>query len=219
MKPTLVALTCLVGACALMFFPASAICAAEEAPSCCAKAASPAAALSDKSLYQAESKWTTDSGKQIKLADLKGRPQVIILFFTSCQSACPVLVHDLRRIEASLNPAQRTYIGLTLITMDPRRDTPKVLADYRSINSLPDQTWTLLRGEADDIQELAALLGAKYKQQSNGQFTHSNLITVLNAEGEIVHQLAGLGQDIRPTMRVINQLTSDRIATSNVVKE
>jgi protein SCO1/2 len=32
----------------------------------------------------------------------------------------------------------------------------------------------------------------KYKKDTRGMFEHSNLITVLNAEGEIVHQRAGL---------------------------
>ena len=32
----------------------------------------------------------------------------------------------------------------------------------------------------------------KYKQESDGAFSHSNLFTVLNAEGEIVHQRLGL---------------------------
>ena len=38
----------------------------------------------------------------------------------------------------------------------------------------------------------AALTGVKYKQEADGNFSHSNLITILNAEGEIVHQRAGL---------------------------
>jgi hypothetical protein len=54
---------------------------------------------------------------------------------------------------------------------------------------------------ADDVLELAALLRVKYKEEATGQFGHANLITVLNANGEIVHQFVGLGQDIKPTVR------------------
>ncbi|MCI0536928.1 MAG: SCO family protein [Verrucomicrobiales bacterium] len=182
---------------------------AEPVLSCCAKATPAAAAtFSDKSLYQTESKWTTDAGKQIKLADLKGRPQVVVMFFASCQYACPILVHDLQRIEASLKPEQRARAGFTLVTFDPRRDTPEALANFRTTRVLPANTWTLLHGAPDDILELAALLGVKYKEEATGQFAHSNIITVLNADGEIVHQLVGLGQDIRATVRVIEQLIS-----------
>jgi protein SCO1/2 len=181
--------------------------------SCCAPVEA-AAAFSDKSLYQTESKWTTDAGKQIKLADLKGRPQVVVMFFASCQYACPILVHDLQKIEAALKPESRTQVGFTLVTIDPRRDTPEALASFRATRVLPAATWTLLHGESDDILELAALLGVKYKEEANGQFAHSNIITVLNAEGEIVHQLVGLGQDVTATVRELEKLLSNTNATA-----
>jgi protein SCO1/2 len=182
-------------------------------PSCCAKVEPVAAAFSDKSLYQTESKWTTDAGKQIKLAGLKGRPQVVVMFFASCQYACPILVHDLQKIEAALQPESRAKIGFTLVTIDPRRDTPEALANFRATRVLPAATWTLLHGESDDILELAALLGVKYKEEATGQFAHSNIITVLNGEGEIVHQLVGLGQDINATVRELENFLTNTNAT------
>jgi protein SCO1/2 len=42
------------------------------------------------------------------------------------------------------------------------------------------------------VRELAALLGVIYREDANGSFAHSNVITVLNAEGEIVYQQPGL---------------------------
>lgn len=181
-------------------------CGPLNVPACCVRAEPAASALPDKSLYQVQSRWTTDRGKQIQLADLKGCPQVIVMFFASCQSACPVLVQDLRRIEAALEPNQRARVGFTLVTIDPSRDKPEALAGFRAARALPVENWNLLYGSPDDIQQLAALLGVKYKEQANGQFAHSNLITVLNQEGEIVHQLAGLGEDSKSTVRVLRQL-------------
>jgi len=189
-------------------------CRSTPTPACCAKA-EPAAAFSDKSLYQTEAKWTTDAGKQIKLADLKDRPQVVVMFFASCQYACPILVHDLRKIEAALPLAARTQVGFTLVTIDPRRDTPEALANFRAMRVLPAATWTLLHGTSDDILELAALLGVKYKEEANGQFAHSNLITVLNGEGEIVHQLVGLGQNLDATVKAIEKLVAPPAITLN----
>ena len=187
---------------------AGGCCPTNKVPSCCAKV-EPAASFSDKSLYQTDSKWTTDVGKQIKLADLKGRPQVVVMFFASCQYACPILVHDLQKIETALQPELRGRVGFTLVTIDPRRDTSEALAHFRAIRALPAETWTLLQGEPDDILELAALLGVKYKEEATGQFAHSNIITVLNGEGEIVHQLVGLGQDSKATVRELEKLLTN----------
>lgn len=204
MKTTLVMIPLLVVSSLPTF--ADSCCANKSVPACCAKAEPAVSTFSEKSLFQTESKWTTDANMQIKLADLKGRPQVVVMFFASCQYACPVLVHDLTRIEAALKPELRGKVGFTLVTFDTKRDTPEALAKFREMRNLP-ANWTLLHGADDDVLELAALLGVKYKQEANGQFAHSNVITVLNGEGEIVHQLVGLAQDINATLHELEKLS------------
>jgi protein SCO1/2 len=179
---------------------------AKKVPTCCAPPEAAAPSFSDKSLYLTESQWTTDSGKQITLADLQGRPQLVVMFFTSCQYACPILVHDLGKIEVALKPELRARVGFTLVSFDTKRDTPEVLAQFRATRGLSQKNWTLLHGESDDVLELAALLGVKYKEEASGQFAHSNLITLLNADGEIVQQVAGLGQDTGEIVRQIEKL-------------
>lgn len=186
-----------------------------EKPACCAQpnAVTERADFSDESLYQVESVWTTDTKQRIKLADLQGRPQVMVMFFASCQYACPILVHDLTRIEAALPAELRGKTGFTLVTFDTKRDTPAALAKFRKLRHLP-ANWTLLHGGDDDVLELAALLGVKYKQEASGQFAHSNLITVLNQRGEIVHQTTGLGQDIQPAVRKLQELLATAHASA-----
>jgi protein SCO1 len=173
--------------------------------SCCARIEAPAA-FTGKSLYQTESEWTADDGRRIKLGGLAGRPQVVVMFFAHCQSACPIIVNDLRRIEAALPPDQRARVGFTLVSFDPKRDTPAALAEYRKIRGLPADRWTFLCGRADDVLELAALLGVRYQEDANGQFLHSNVITLLNSNGEIVSQQTGLNSNPHAMIRQIEQL-------------
>jgi len=184
--------------------------AAEARPaSCCAPTALSATTnFTDKSLYQSDSKWMTDTGKRIKLGELKGKVQVVAMFFANCQYACPIIVNDMKRIEAALSADQRANIGFTLVSFDTKRDTPAALAAYRLAHALPANHWTLLHGEPDDLLELAALLGAQFKEDANGQFAHSNVITVLNAQGEIVYQQLGLNQGIMETVRILRQLAA-----------
>jgi protein SCO1 len=184
--------------------------AADAGPaSCCVPPASSARTnFTGKSLYQTESKWTTDTGKRIKLGELKGKPQVVTMFFANCQYACPIIVNDMKRMEAALTADQCTNVGFTLVSFDTKRDTPAALAAYRLTHVLPADNWTLLQGEPDDVLELAALLGLQFKADANGQFAHSNVITILNAQGEIVHQEIGLNQDIKETVRILRQLAA-----------
>ena len=164
--------------------------------------------FTDKSLYQVDSVWTTDENRHIKLGGLSGRPQVVAMFFANCQFACPIIVNDMKRIEAALPAKLRAQVGFTLVSFDGKRDTPAALADYRRASNLPAEHWALLRGAPDDVLELAALLGIKYKEDSRGQFAHSNVITILNSQGEIIQQQIGLNQDIRETVRLIQQLAA-----------
>jgi protein SCO1/2 len=168
---------------------------APAARACCAKEAAAVVPLPDTSIYQLESVWKPDTGGSLKLKSLAGRPQVVTLFFASCQVACPILVNDLKRLEAALPEELRGRVGFVLVSIDPERDTPAALAAYRKAHRLPP-SWTLLHGEAADVLELAAVLGVNYKRDASGQFAHSNLITVLNARGEVATRLVGLNQPV-----------------------
>jgi protein SCO1/2 len=143
-------------------------------------------------LYQLDSTWDSDAGRTIRLEVLRGRPQVVAMFFTQCEFACPLLVNDMKRIEAALPESIRQQTDFLLVSFDSARDTPEVLRAYRSRLKLPLERWTLLTGRPEDIRELAALLGVNYRQDARGQFAHSNLITLLNAEGEVIAQQNGL---------------------------
>jgi protein SCO1/2 len=157
----------------------------------------------DKSLFQLDSVWTSDAGRRVKLGVLRGRPQVVAMFFASCQFTCPLTVSDMKRIEAALPENLRTNTDFLLVSFDTERDTPTALKAHRAKRELSNQNWTLLHGEPDDVRELAALLGVIYRKDANGDFAHSNVITVLNAEGEIVYQQPGLNL---PTDEIVAKL-------------
>ena len=165
-----------------------------EKAACCAKEIAATTPLPDRSLYQLDSTWTNDTAIPLKLVSLKGRVQVMTMFFANCEYACPILVHDMKRIEAALPENIRTNIGFVLLSFDSERDSPEVLASYRRTHGLA-ANWSLLSGESNDVLELAALLGVKFKKDQRGQFAHSNVITLLDQHGQIITQQIGLNRD------------------------
>lgn len=169
-----------------------------EEKSCCA--ASPESAVNPKSeivnfssdsLYQTDATFTDNSGEIFALSSLRGRPVALAMFFASCGYACPLTVTDLLAIQGRLPAELRSKAVFVLVSFDIARDTTEALVKFRALRSL-DAQWILLHGDNDAVRELAALLGVKYKQEADGGFSHSNLVTILNAEGEIVHQRTGL---------------------------
>ncbi len=181
--------TVLTAACLALALSAFAAEPAQKNAACCAALAT--AAFSRESLYQLDAAFTDGSGRPFALGGLRGRPVVLTMFFASCGYACPLLVTDMQAIRDRLPAAVRERARFVLVSFDVARDTPAALAKYRAERTL-GADWTLLHGDADAVRELAALLGVKYKQDAGGMFAHSNLITVLNPEGEIVHQRTGL---------------------------
>ena len=172
----------------------------------CCQEMSCAAPLSGRSVYQLTSDWTTDTGAKLKLSQLRGKPQVVAMMFTSCQSTCPLLVHEMQQVAESLPPNLATNTGFLLVTFDSERDTPEKLYEYRLTHHLSVDQWTLLHGNPDDIHELALVLGVKYREDSQNGFSHSNLITVLNAEGEIAFQQTGLDPGAEALTKHLTQL-------------
>jgi protein SCO1/2 len=188
-----------------IFFSRTALGQFTNPPPCCAKEPKTSHTLSNTSLYQIDSTWTNDSGKAVRLASLAGRPQVVTMFFSNCQYACPLLVHDMKKIEAALPAGLRSRVGFALVSFDSERDTRATLAKFRTSRALPE-SWTLLTAKPDDISELAMLLGVKFKKGADGQFAHSNVITVLDAKGQIVFQQNGLNKDATEVAAVLKRL-------------
>src|SRR5262245_13597125 len=90
----------------------------------------PAAVYSARSIYQSESMWTTATEQPLRLGHLQGKVQVLAMVYTTCESACPIIVSLMQLIEARLPPELRPHVGFVLVTLDPARDIPSVLNAY-----------------------------------------------------------------------------------------
>ena len=178
---------------------------AEEPVAECCVAELDTGPLTRDSLYQTEVGFTNDRGEPFSLVELRGRPVVLTMFFASCSHACPMLVTVMQEIRNALPADLENPPVYVLVSFDVERDTPTELARYRESRLLDDQ-WELLHGDNDAVRELAALLGIKYQQEAGGGFSHSNVISILNAEGEVKHQRMGLMGSTEEAQRVLRQV-------------
>jgi len=169
----------------------------------------PGSAFTATSLYQVTSTWLTAAEQPIRLGALQGKVQVLAMFYTTCENACPRLVSIMQQIEAALPADLQPQVGFILVTFDPEHDTPPILRAYREKRHLDSQRWTLLHGQPDAVLELAVLLGVNYTKDLRGGFAHTNLMTVLNKQGEIVHRHEGLQARIEDTLAAIRHAVQD----------
>jgi len=160
--------------------------------------------ISDLSIYNLPSKWTTQDGKDIELKSLRGNVLVMVMIYTSCKSACPRLVADMRDIESKLEKQTKQHVKLILVSIDPNTDTPERLKSFAIENKMNQDPWIFLRSTEENTREFAAVLAVNYKKISPIDFSHSNIISVFNPEGELIFQQEGLGVNNDKTIDAIN---------------
>ncbi|MDF1838039.1 MAG: SCO family protein [Planctomycetota bacterium] len=179
----------------------------QEDGSCCSEDVPAAAgALPDSSIYNLESLWTDQAGQEHALEDFRGTVTVAAMIFTNCEYACPRIIADLKAIEGTLTKGDLAQVRWLLLSMDSDRDLPAVLKAYAERNQLDTARWTLLHGDASAVREMGATLGIRYKKDPKGNYSHSNLITVLDRDGQVQHQLEGLGATNTETVASISEI-------------
>lgn len=132
---------------------------------------------------------TNQDGRPFQLENLRGR--VVLLFFgyTSCPDACPTTLSKLARVYKLLGQQSDRVVTL-FISVDPGRDTPRVLKDYLKyfrLNSVG------LTGTKEEIDRVVQLYGARYEIEKSDSaagyhINHSTDLYLIDQKGEVAHR-------------------------------
>jgi protein SCO1/2 len=152
-----------------------------------------ASALPVDSVYQLSVALTDQLGRTSQLADRRGQPALVSMFYTSCQAVCPMLVDALRDTEAKLSPQERTRLSILMVSFDPEHDTVNVLKRTADERGLDSAHWTLARTDAKSVRKFAAVLGIQYRALKNGDFNHTSVLILLDADGRVSGRTTQLG--------------------------
>lgn len=165
--------------------------------------------ISETSIFNLTTNWNTEEGSAIQLNELKGKTLVMVMIYTTCKAACPRLVADMRNIEKQIPELNLENVQFVMVSIDPETDTPKKLKEFAIENQMNGEQWTFLQGSVTGVREFANVLAVKYKEISPMDFSHSNIISVFNTEGELVHQQEGLGVDNKETVSKIIETSNN----------
>lgn len=144
------------------------------------------APLPSDSVYRLEAPLTDQSGRRLTLAARRGTPQLVVMFYTSCKFICPTIIDTVLDLDRKLTPAERQRFGVLLISLDAQRDDPgalKALADKRGLDLA---RWTLAQPRPADVRAIAGVLGVRYRLLADGEFNHTGVLVLLDADGRIV---------------------------------
>jgi protein SCO1/2 len=138
--------------------------------------------LPGNSVYQYQATLLDQSGKQVTWRGLRGKPRLVAMFYSNCPYMCPLIIETGKGIDHALAPAERARIGVSMVSLDPKRDTPaalKALAAKRKV----DPRWQLLQPKPQDLRAIAGLLQVRYRALADGEFNHTSVWILLDAEG------------------------------------
>ena len=145
------------------------------------------------SIFRVDAPMTDAQSRRFVLGDRRGQPQVVTMFYTSCAFTCPMLIDGIKGVRAELDAGERARLAVTLVTLDPARDTPAKLAKTVRQRDLDPPAWTLAAPSPRDVPLLAGLLGIRYRALANGDFNHTAALVLIDAEGRIVARTERVG--------------------------
>jgi len=163
------------------------------------------APASEGSIFHLASTWNTEEGQSIHLRDLHGKTLVVVMIYTTCKAACPRLVADMLAIRAGVPAKLDGKVQYVLVSIDPEHDTPEALKAFAISKEMDGEEWTFLQGNPASVREFANVLAVRYKEISPMDFSHSNIISVFNPAGDLVHQQEGLGVNNKETIAAIQK--------------
>lgn len=129
---------------------------------------------------------TDQNGKQFRLSDHRG--EVILLFFgyTSCTEACPIILGRINSVFKQLGDDRDKALAV-FISVDPQRDTTRVLREY--VQYFSSHT-VALTGSKDEIDAVVKQYGAKYEIETSNSalgyhISHTTDIHLIDPSGAL----------------------------------
>jgi protein SCO1/2 len=149
-----------------------------------------------------------ETGKPVRLSEMKGFVTVYDFIFTNCAGTCPVMTATMRRLTSKVDKDAK--VRFISISVDPERDTPAVLRDYAA-KMRNDDRWMFLTGDKQAIVNLS-VNGFKLAAGSSGttpneSILHSAKFVIADQNGMIREYYGAENDDaVEHVMRVINEL-------------
>ncbi len=115
----------------------------------------PSGTLLDPPKELADFTLTSHTGAPLSLQDLRGRTALVFFGYTNCPDVCPLTMAEWKKVKQNLGDAAKD-VAFVFISVDPKRDTPEVVA--RFVGGY-DPSFTGLTGDEPELQAVAKNFG------------------------------------------------------------
>jgi protein SCO1/2 len=131
----------------------------------------------------------TLGGESFTTTAREGGLLMVYFGYASCPDICPTTLADLRRAMQQIGE-DAARIDVAMVTVDPFRDTPEILASY--IQAFFPNGHALVTEDQGLLDQAAQAFGAAYevRQTADGEIevAHTALMSVVDSTGRILVQ-------------------------------
>jgi protein SCO1/2 len=128
--------------------------------------------------------FTDQDNNKITNEDFKGKIYVADFIFLSCETICPKMNMQMKRLHDMFldNP----NVLLLSHTIDPEHDSTARLKSYAESNNIKTEKWHLVRGSEDSIYDIAVkgYLSTAYRD-SAGEYVHSGGMLLIDKKQRV----------------------------------
>jgi protein SCO1/2 len=127
------------------------------------------------------------NGRRVSEADFKGQHMLLYFGYTFCPDVCPTEMQAMSEALDALGP-DAARVQPVFISIDPERDTPAVLAEYRQ--HFHDK-FRMLTGTLEEIRAAAKTFRVYFTKADEGGsddylMDHSSVVYLMDGEGRYV---------------------------------
>ena len=146
-------------------------------------------------------------GQPFDLDQLRGKPLVISMIYTSCHHVCPRITRNLGdTIDVAREALGEDAFTVISVGFDWRVDTPERMQQFASGLGLADvPDWYFLATDAGVVDQLSDNLGFIFYPSAKG-FDHLSQATVVDANGKIYRQVYGVDVETTALVEPLKEL-------------
>ncbi|MEZ4340446.1 MAG: SCO family protein [Sandaracinaceae bacterium] len=127
---------------------------------------------------------TDQRGEPFDSHRLRGHVWVASFVFTSCRDVCPLITNQMANLHRRVRDDRVRFVS---ISVDPRVDTPEVLAAYAERYEADDR-WVFLTGAPDVVRQVVTehfrvAMGAPDRDEGPYQIAHGEQLLLVDRSG------------------------------------
>ena len=127
---------------------------------------------------------TGQDGQPFGKNRFRGKFSLVFFGFTHCPDICPATLQQLAVARSRLAEAGATLPEIVLISVDPERDSPEILAQYTAYFGAGVSG---VSGDIDELQKLASALGIFFEKSAGDDYdvAHSAVVLLIDTAAEL----------------------------------